>query len=85
MPKLNHAVRLLSQKRPYTPKFVLRTIYYCLFNSHLIYAWQTWRKSKTEIFNKIQKLQHKALRIINLQTFYQIQPRLMKFVRPKKF
>ena len=34
-------------------------------NSHLIYACRTWGQSKTELFNKIQKLQDKALRIIN--------------------
>ena len=65
IPKINWAVGLLSKIRHYTPKSLLRTIYYPLFNSHLIYACQTWGQSKTELFNKIQKLQDKALRIIN--------------------
>ena len=65
IPKLNRAVALLCKIRHYTPKPLPRTIYYSLFNSHLIYACQTWRQSKTEIFNKIQKLLDKALRIIN--------------------
>ena len=65
IPNLNRAVGLLSKIRHYTPKSLLRTIYYSLFNSHLIYACQTWGQSKTELFNKIQKLQDKALRIIN--------------------
>ena len=34
-------------------------------SSHLIYACRTWRQSKAELFNRIQKLQDKALRIIN--------------------
>ena len=55
---------MLSKIRHYTPRFLLRTIYYSLFNSHLIYACQTWRQSKTELFNKIQKLQDKALCIL---------------------
>ena len=63
--QLNRAVGLLSKIRHYTPKPLLRTIYYSLFNSHLIYACQTWGQSKTELFNKIQQLQDKALRIIN--------------------
>ena len=65
IPKLNRAVGLLSKIRHYTPKPLLRTIYYSLFNSHLIYAWQMWGQSKTELFKKIQKLQDKAVRIIN--------------------
>ena len=63
IPNLNRAVGLLSKIRHYTPKSVLRTIYYS--NSHLMHACQTWGQSKTELFNKIQKLQDKALRIIN--------------------
>ena len=55
---------MLSKIRHYTPRSLLRTIYYSLFNSHLIYACQTWRQSKTELFNKIQKLQDKALCIL---------------------
>ena len=65
IPKLNQAVGLLSKIRHYTPKPVLKTIYYSLFNSHLIYACQTWGQSKTELFKKIQKLQDNAVHIIN--------------------
>ena len=39
-------------------------MYYSLFNSHVIYACQTWGQSKTELFNKIQQPQDKALRIM---------------------
>ena len=67
IPKLNRAVRLLSTIRHYTPKPLLRTIYYSPFNSHMIYLCQTWGQSKTGLFNKIEKLQDKALRIINFQ------------------
>ena len=56
MPKLNQAVGLLSKIKHYTAKSLLRTIYYALFNSHLIYACQIWGQSKPEPFNKIQKL-----------------------------
>ena len=63
--KLNRAVGLLSKIRHYVPKPLLETIYYSPFNSHLIYACQTWGQSKTEHFDEIQSLQNKALRIIN--------------------
>ena len=38
--KLNRAIGLLSKVRHYTPKSLLKTIYFSLFNSHLIYACQ---------------------------------------------
>ena len=40
--KLNRAIGLLSKIRHYVPKFLLRTLYFTLFNSHLIYACQVW-------------------------------------------
>ena len=65
--KLNRAIGLLSKIRHYTPKFLLRTIYYSLFNSHLIYGCQVWgqRERMSETLRKIANLQDKALRIIN--------------------
>ena len=36
IPKLNTAIGFLSKVRHYTPKFLLKTIYYSLFNSHLV-------------------------------------------------
>ena len=36
--KLNRAIRLLSKVRHYMPKFLLKPIYYSLFNLHLIYV-----------------------------------------------
>ena len=65
IPKLNRTVGLSSKIRHYMPKPLLRTIYYSLFNSHLMYACQTWGQFKTELFDKIQTFQGKVLRIIN--------------------
>ena len=63
--KLNRAVGLLSKIIHCALKPLLRTIYDSPFNSHLIYACQTWGQSKPEHFDKIQNLQDKALRIMN--------------------
>ena len=63
--KLNRAIGLLSKIRHYTPKSLLKTIYFSLFNSHLIYACQIWGQSKTKLFQEIEKLQDKAIRIIS--------------------
>ena len=56
---------MLSKIRHYTPKSLLKTIYFSLFNSHLIYACQIWGQSKTKLFQEIEKLQDKAICIIS--------------------
>ena len=65
IPKLNRAIGLLAKIRHYTPKYLLKTIYYSLFNSHLIYASQIWGQSMSHHLRKLIELQEKALRIIN--------------------
>ena len=60
IPKLNRAIELLSKVRHYMPKFLLKTIYYSLFNSHLIYASQICEQTKTKLF-QVVKLQNKAI------------------------
>ena len=65
IPKLNRAIRLLLKIRHHTPKYILKIIYYSLFNSHLIYASQIWGQSKSDRLRKLVQLQDKALRIIN--------------------
>ena len=65
IPKLNRAIGFLAKIWHYTSKYLLKTIYYSLFNSHLIYASQIWRQSKPNHFRKLVGLQEKALTIIN--------------------
>ena len=45
--KLSHSIGLLSKIRHYVPKHLLRTLYYALFNSHLIYVCEIWGQSQT--------------------------------------
>ena len=66
--KLNRAIGLLSKIRHYVPKFLLRTLYFTLFNSHLIYACQIWGQNEI-VVRRLQPLQNKALRIINFKPF----------------
>ena len=47
-------------------KFPLRTLYYALFNSHLIYACQIWGQKETMV-RKLLQLQNQAMRIINFE------------------
>ena len=60
IPKLDRAIGLLSKVKHYTPKFLLKMIYYSLFNSHLIYGSQIWGQTKTKLFQEVVKLQNKA-------------------------
>ena len=64
--KLSTAVGLLSKIRYYVPKYLLRTIYFSIFNSHMIYTCQVWGQNEAKI-KQISELQDKALRIINFK------------------
>ena len=64
--KLSRAAGLLSKIRYYVPKYLLRTIYFSIFNSHMIYTCQIWGQNKCKI-KKISELQDKAIRIINFK------------------
>ena len=64
--KLSKAVSLLSKIRYYVPRYLLRTIYFSVFNSHMIYTCQIWGQNKCKI-KKISELQDKAKRIINFK------------------
>ena len=64
--KLNRAIGLLCKIRHYVPEFLLKTLYYTIFHSRLIYTCQIWGQNQS-ILNKIQPLQYKALRIINFK------------------
>ena len=49
--------------------YVLRTIYYSIFNSHLIYACEIWGQNQNSLcFTKLTKLQNKAWKVINFQS-----------------
>ena len=65
IPKLNKTIGLLSKVRHCTPKFLLKVMYYSLFN----YASQIWGQIKTKLFQEVKKLQNKAIRIINFLPF----------------
>ena len=62
--KLNRAICLLSKVRHFTSQHLLKTLYYFLFNSHLIYGCQEWGQYQGTEFKKKETLQKKAIRII---------------------
>ena len=67
--KLSCSTGLLSKIiRHYVPKYLLKIIYFSIFNSHLIYACKIWGQNKNmQWFKKLFKLQERALQIINFQ------------------
>ena len=67
--KLSRSIGLLSKIRRYVLMHLLRTIYYSIFKSHLIYACEIWGQNQNNLrFTKLTKLQNKALKVINFQS-----------------
>ena len=58
--KLNKAIGLLCKIKHYVLKFLLKTLYYTIFRSHLINVCQIWRQNINTL-NKIQAIQDKAV------------------------
>ena len=58
--KLSRAAGLLSKIRHFVPKFLLRTIYFSIFNSHLIYTCQIWGQKENTI-KKLSEIQDKDI------------------------
>ena len=63
--KLNRTNGILTKLTYYISAEIHKTIYYVLFDSHMIYACQIWGQSHSETFDMIQSAENKALRIIN--------------------
>ena len=76
--KLSRSISLLS-KINYVPKFLLKTIYYSIFNSHLIYGCEVWGQNQNNVLvHRLQKLQEKAVCLINFETNTNVVGRLLK-------
>ena len=67
--KLSRSIGLVSKIRHYIPKFLLKTIYYLIFNSHLIYGCEVWGQIQNNVLvHRLQKLQEKGVCLINFET-----------------
>ena len=77
--KLSRSIGLPSKIRHYVPKFLLKTIYYSIFNSHLIYGCEVWGQNQNNVLiHRLQKLQEKAVCLINFETNTNVVGRLLK-------
>ena len=76
--KLSRSISLLS-KINYVPKFLLKTIYYSIFNSHLIYGCEVWGQNQNNVLvQRLQKLQEEAVYLINFETNLNVVGQLLK-------
>ena len=77
--KLSRCIGLLSKIRHYLPKFLFKTICYSTFNSHLIYGCEVWGQNQNNVLaERLQKLQEKAVCLINFETNLNVVGQLLK-------
>ena len=67
--KLNRANSMLCKIRYFVDKLTLRSIYYAIFSSHLMYGSQIWGQKGSPNITKIETLQKIAIRIISFSPF----------------
>ena len=68
--KLRRAIGMISKLRHYVSKDDLKSIYYAIFSSHLVYASQIWGHRGSSHFNSLSKLQERAMRVLHFEDFY---------------
>ena len=65
--KLNRVNCLLSKLRHFVRAPLLRTIYFAIFDPQLRYGCQIWGQNKCYAVENIEKMQNKAIRILNFK------------------
>ena len=68
--KLKRANGMLCKARHYINLDDLKTLYYAIYSSHLIYGCQIWGQRINTFNKKVFKLQNRALRIISFSNFH---------------
>ena len=69
MKKLKRANGMLCKARHYIPVEDLKSLYYAIFSSHLVYGSQIWGQVNNSFNDKVFRLQNRALRIISFSNF----------------
>ena len=62
--KLNRALGMLFKCRHYLDSPQMKTLYFAIFNSHLVYGCQIWGQKRDTYTEKIHTSQNKAMRAI---------------------
>ena len=59
--------------------FFSKTIYYSIFDSHLMYGCEVWGQNQNNVLaQRLQKLQEKTVRLINFETNTNVVGQLLK-------
>ena len=66
--KLARATGVLAKLRHYVTQKVLKSRYYAIFDSNMRYRCHIWGQNFNTLFRDIEKLQNKAINIINFKT-----------------
>ena len=67
--KLTRAAGMLAKIRHFVPVNTLRSIYFGIFSSLLTYGAQVWGQFPNQYVTRLQKIQDKAIRIINFSNY----------------
>ena len=67
--KLTRAAGMLAKIRHYVPVNTLRSIYFGIFSSLLTYGSQIWGQFQNQHVTRLEKIQNKAIRIINFSKY----------------
>ena len=70
---------MLSKVRHYVPSEELKSLYYAIFSSHLVYGCQIWGQNINVFTEKVFKLQNRAMRILSFADFRCNADPLFKF------
>ena len=75
-PKLNRAAGMLAKVRHFVNTDTLRNIYFGIFASLLTYGSQVWGQLFNKHISRLQKIQNKAIRILNFANYREDAPPL---------
>ena len=80
--KISRSIGIMYKLRPYLPLNVMKSIYYSLVYSHLIYAIEVWGAAfKTEL-NKLFVLQKRAVRLMTYKDNFPLHPGPLSHTEP---
>ena len=82
--KLSRNVGMLTKIRHYVTNETLRTIYFGIFSSIMMYGSQVWGQIQNKYVNPIIKLQDRAIRVINFVSYFASRNQLYKKSRMLK-
>jgi hypothetical protein len=76
--KLSRTIGILYKIRAYSPKPIMRSLYFAIFHSHLTFGLPVWGFANQGLLDKLSLLQKKALRIITFADYHAHTKPIMK-------